>query len=48
MRRFKEKAFARGASREQIRSCEKLGLSLERFLGISLEAMKSIASDLGL
>jgi len=48
MRRFKEKAFARGASREQIRSCEEFGLPLERFLGIALEAMKSIASDLGL
>jgi len=48
MRRFKEKAFARGANRDQIRSCEGFGLSLERFLEIALNAMKSIASDLGL
>ena len=48
MRRFKEKHFARGASREQIDSCKELGLSLEEFLEISLEAMKKISKDLGL
>ncbi|KAF2960539.1 HD domain-containing protein [Thermotoga sp. 38H-to] len=48
LRRFKEKAFAKGANREQMRTCENFGLSLEKFLEISLEAMKSIASELGL
>jgi len=48
LRRFKEKAFARGASREQISSCQELGLTLEEFLGLSLDAMKRIASELGL
>ncbi|PLV60358.1 HDIG domain-containing metalloprotein [Thermotoga sp. KOL6] len=48
LRRFKEKAFARGANRDQIKSCEEIGLSLEKFLEISLEAMKSISSELGL
>lgn len=46
--RFKEKSFARGASREQMKTCLRLGLSLEEFLDISLLAMKGIAQELGL
>ncbi len=48
LRRFKEKAFARGANREQMKSCEDLGLSLEEFVRIGLEAMGGIAEELGL
>lgn len=48
LRRFKEKAFARGANREQMRSCEGLGLTLEEFIEIGLEAMGEIAEELGL
>jgi uncharacterized protein len=48
LKRFKEKAFARGAGRQQILECEKLGLSLEEFLGISLSAMQGIAGKIGL
>ncbi|RLA85025.1 MAG: phosphohydrolase [Deltaproteobacteria bacterium] len=48
MNRFKEKSFARGANREQIRSCEEIGLSLEEFISICLRAMKSIDQELGL
>lgn len=48
LRRFKEKGFARGANREQIQSCEEVGLSLEEFTAISLRAMQKIHSDLGL
>jgi len=47
-RRFKEKRFAAGASREQMRSCESLGLSLEEFFEICLEAMKGVSEELGL
>ena len=47
-KRFKEKAFARGASREQMQSCSELGLELEEFLNISLESMKKIAAEIGL
>lgn len=47
--RFKEKSFARGTRREDIAQCEeKLGLKLEEFIKISLEAMQKIAADLGL
>ncbi|NLA10710.1 MAG: HDIG domain-containing protein [Firmicutes bacterium] len=48
MNRFKEKSFARGANRGQIESCSELDLSLEQFLVLSLEAMQSIAGELGL
>ncbi len=48
MRRFKEKGFARGASREQIKACEEMGLSLEEFMEICLKAMKEIDQVLGL
>ena len=47
-KRFHEKAFARGASREQINSCSELGLSLEEFMGLGLEAMQGIAVEMGL
>ncbi|MBC7104389.1 MAG: phosphohydrolase, partial [Firmicutes bacterium] len=39
---------ARGASREQMRACSELGLPLEEFLALGLEAMKGIAGELGL
>jgi len=48
LRRFKEKSFAKGAKRENIAQCAKLGLSLEEFVTISLQAMQSISSELGL
>jgi predicted hydrolase (HD superfamily) len=49
LNRFKEKSFARGTRREDIARCEeKLGLSLEEFVKISLEAMQKINYDLGL
>ena len=47
-KRFKEKAFARGADRETIAECEKIGLPLAEFCGISLTAMQSIAAEIGL
>lgn len=49
LNRFKEKAFARGASREIIGKCEELlGLGLEEFTKIGLGAIQEIDSDLGL
>jgi putative nucleotidyltransferase with HDIG domain len=48
LRRFNEKRFAAGASRDQIRSCSDLGLELEEFLGIAIESMQRISKDLGL
>lgn len=48
MKRWKEKAFARGASREQMATAEDLGLSREEFLTLALTAMQARADDLGL
>lgn len=47
-KRFKEPAFAKGANREQIARCQEFGLPLEEFLAVGLQAMQSIAPDLGL
>jgi predicted hydrolase (HD superfamily) len=48
LNRFKEKAFARGANREQIKTCAELGMSLEEFVGTGLLAMQLRAAEIGL
>jgi len=48
LNRFKEKGFAKGANREQMKSCENIGLSLEEFYTLALEAMKEISDKIGL
>ncbi len=48
LNRFKEKRFAAGANRDSISTCEELGLSLDEFVSISLEAMTGAAGELGL
>lgn len=47
-RRFGEKRFAAGASREQMATCESFGLKLDEFIGISLKAMQAEHAALGL
>ncbi len=47
-KRFKEKSFAAGASREQIARCTEIGLELDEFIALGLAAMQEIASALGL
>jgi putative nucleotidyltransferase with HDIG domain len=47
-KRFKEKSFAAGANREQISQCTEIGLELDDFIELGLEAMQRIAEDLGL
>lgn len=48
LNRYREKAFARSASREAISACENLGLTLAEFVEVVLSAMQGIHSDLGL
>jgi uncharacterized protein len=48
MKKFKQKAFAAGCSRDDIQLCEKLNISLENFMKLGLEAMQVIANQLGL
>jgi len=48
LRRFKESRFAAAVDREQILTCQELGLELGEFIELGLKAMQAIASDLGL
>ena len=48
LKKFKNVGFARGANRNNIASCEKIGLTLEEFLEIALSAMQGISQDLAL
>lgn len=48
MKRFGEKRFAAGANREQIARCGDIGIELDEFIELGLEAMKGIAAKIGL
>ncbi|OGY27027.1 MAG: hypothetical protein A2Z11_02015 [Candidatus Woykebacteria bacterium RBG_16_43_9] len=49
LKRFKDPAFAKGANRDQIKTCEtELGTPLPEFTEIVLNAMKGISKELGL
>ncbi|MCP4217074.1 MAG: HDIG domain-containing protein [bacterium] len=47
-KRYKVKTFAKGASREQMEECTKMGVELEEFLVTCLTAMQKISDQLGL
>lgn len=46
-KRYREGAFARGVDREAIACCAEIGLELDEFMAIGLEAMQARASDIG-
>jgi predicted hydrolase (HD superfamily) len=49
LKKFKSSSFAKGTRRQDIILCkEKLGFSLEEYIGICLKAMQEISTDLGL
>ncbi len=49
LNRFKEKSFAKGAKRENIKMCEeKLNIPINEFIQIALNSMQGIAPYLGL
>ena len=48
LKRMDEKTFAKGANREQIKTCSDFGFSIEEFLKISLQAMQGVSEELGL
>lgn len=48
MKRFREKSFAAGVNRQQVALCQEIGLDLEEFMALGIEAMQGIASELGL
>jgi uncharacterized protein len=47
-KRMKEKAFAASVNRDHILECEKIGLSLDEFIQLSVDAMKGISDEIGL
>ncbi|MBI3816467.1 hypothetical protein HY285_02910 [Candidatus Peregrinibacteria bacterium] len=48
-KKMKDKAFAAQVDREQITKCEELlGIPLDEFIGMTLQAMKTVAGELGL
>jgi len=48
IKRMKQKEFARNVNREYIKECEKIGIPLEQFAELSLNAMRDISDELGL
>lgn len=49
LKKFKNKGFAARTNREMIQKCEeKLGIPLVEYVGIALNAMQGIATELGL
>jgi len=47
-KKMKEKAFAANVNREIIRECDKIGLELGDFFQIAIEAVSTIAAEVGL
>lgn len=47
-KRMKSAAFAASVSRDNIRECELIGIPLNEFAALSLEAMKTISNEIGL
>jgi len=48
VKRMKEKMFAASVRREAILECEKIGIPIDEFAAISIEAMMPIAEQIGL
>lgn len=48
LKKMKKKDFARGANREQIKTCAEIDLTLEEFLTIALSSMQQKAASIGL
>lgn len=47
-KRMKQKAFAASVSRENIMECEKIGIPLNEFAELAVNAMRGISDELGL
>jgi predicted hydrolase (HD superfamily) len=47
-KRMKEKMFAASVKRENIMECEKIGIPMDQFAAIAIEAMLPIADQIGL
>lgn len=47
-KKFKDKTFAKGISRDIIRECEDIGLELDEFFELSIKAISKIKNEVGL
>ncbi|MDF1576056.1 MAG: HDIG domain-containing protein [Bacteroidales bacterium] len=47
-KRMKEKAFAASVNRDHILECEEIGIPLDEFIRISVDAMREISDSIGL
>ncbi|MEA3504517.1 MAG: hypothetical protein U9R32_04895 [Bacteroidota bacterium] len=47
-KRMKQKSFAASVNRNTILECEKIGIPLNKFSELALNAMKEIAEEIGL
>jgi putative nucleotidyltransferase with HDIG domain len=47
-KRMREKAFAASVNRDHIMECEKIGIPLDEFIQISVDAMRGISASIGL
>jgi len=47
-KRMKEKAFAASVNRENILECEKIGIELDEFIQLSVDAMREISEEIKL
>lgn len=47
-KRMKEKAFAASVNRDHILECEEIGIPLDEFIQLSVDAMRSISDEIGL
>jgi len=47
-KRMKEKAFAASVNRDHIMECELIGIPLDEFIQLSVDAMRGISSEIGL
>jgi predicted hydrolase (HD superfamily) len=45
---MKQKAFAASVKRENIMECEQIGISLDEFAELAVNAMKGIGENIGL
>lgn len=48
VKRMKEKAFAASVKRETIMECEKIGIPVDEFAAVCIDAMLPIADQIGL
>jgi len=47
-KKLKEKSFAAGVNRDEIRQCTDLGIELEEFIGLGIEGLQRVAADIDL